>query len=62
MEHYAFVNPEELRRALEREGVLPTAYSLDPDRLSDDVYCLTTVAGGWSMWFAELGKKSDEVW
>jgi hypothetical protein len=61
MEHYACVNREELRRALEREGVRPTAYSLNPDRLSDDVYCLTIVAGGWSVWFAERGKKNAET-
>lgn len=61
MEQYAFVNRDELRRALEREGVRPTAYSVDPDRLSDDVYCLAITAGGWSVWFAERGERRDEV-
>jgi len=61
MEHYASVNREELRHALEQESVRPTAYSLDPDRLSDDVYCLAIAAGGWSVWFAERGKRNDEV-
>ena len=61
MEHCASVNREELRRALEREGVRPTAYSLDPDRLSDDLYCMAITNGGWSVWFAERGERRDEV-
>lgn len=52
---------EELRRALELEGVRATAYSFNPDRLSDDVHCLAITPGGWSVWFAERGKRNDEV-
>jgi hypothetical protein len=55
------VNRHELHGALEREGVRATAYSLNPDRLSDDVHCLAIVPGGWSVWFAERGKRVDQV-
>jgi len=61
MEHHASVIREELQRALEREGVRSTAYSLSPDRLSDDVYCLAITSGGWSVWFVERGERRDEV-
>ena len=61
MAHYASVDREELRRALEREGVRPTAYSLDPDRLSDDVHCLAVATTGWLVWFAERGRRNNEV-
>jgi hypothetical protein len=55
------VNRDELRNALEREGVQPTAYDLDPNRLSDETYCLAIVPGEWSVWFAERGNRNDEV-
>jgi hypothetical protein len=55
------VNRDDLRLALDREGVRPMAYDLDPSRLSDDVHCLTIVPGGWSVWYAERGKRVDEV-
>ena len=45
----------------EQEGVHPTAYSLDPDRLNDDVHYLAVTPGGWSVWFAERGERKDEV-
>ena len=61
MEQYASVNREQLQRALRREGVRPTAYSLNPNRLSDDVHCLSVTPGRWSVWFAERGKRNDEV-
>ena len=55
------MNREDLRRALDREGVRPMAFDLSPNRLSDDVYCLAIVPGGWSVWFAEHGERRDEV-
>jgi hypothetical protein len=55
------VNRDDLRRALDREGVRPTAYDLDPGRLSEDVYRLAIVPGGWLVWFAERGKRVHEV-
>jgi hypothetical protein len=55
------VNRDDLRHALEREGVRPTAYDLNPGRLSDDAYCLAIVPGGWSVWFAERGERREEV-
>ena len=55
------MNRDELRAALEREGVRPTSYDLEPNRLSEDAHCLAIVSGGWSVWFAERGKRNDEV-
>lgn len=61
MEQYAPVNRDELRIALEREGVQPTAYDLEPGRLSEERYCLAIVPGGWSVWFAERGRRNNEM-
>lgn len=55
------MNRQELRLALEREGVQPAAYDLNPGRLTDEAYCLAIAAGGWSVWFAERGERRDEV-
>jgi len=55
------VNRDDLRLAAERAGIRPSAYDLDPGRLSDDVHCLAIVAGGWAVWFAERGQRRDEV-
>ena len=54
------MNREQLREALEREGVRPTAYDIDPGRLSEDRHCLAIVPGGWAVWFAERGRRIDE--
>ncbi len=55
------VNRDDLRRALDREGVRPTAFDLNPSRLSDEVYCLAIVEGGWVVWFAERVERRDEA-
>jgi hypothetical protein len=34
---------------------------LDPNRFSDETYCLAIVPGGWPVWFAGRGNRNDEV-
>ena len=55
------MNRDQLRQALEQEGVRPTAYDLDPGRLSDETYCLAIAPGGWAVWYAERGQRRDEA-
>jgi hypothetical protein len=52
------VNRAELQAAFVREGVRPTAYSLDgsePERR----YVLALRHGGWAVYFCERGREID---
>lgn len=49
----------ELQAVAEREGILPSSYSLDGG-LADQTYVLSIEDGGWSVYFAERGRRIDE--
>lgn len=53
------MNRADLRAAAEREGVLPSSYSLEGG-VPDDTYVLSIEEGGWSVYFAERGRRIDE--
>lgn len=52
------MNRDELRAALDREGVRPSAYSLD-GREPENRYVLAIRDGGWAVYFCERGREID---
>lgn len=48
----------ELQAAAERLGILPASYSLEGG-LPDETYVLALEEGGWSVYFAERGRRID---
>jgi hypothetical protein len=53
------VTRAELQAAAEREGIKPNAFSLDGWH-ADETYVLCIEDGGWSVYFAERGRRIDE--
>jgi len=49
----------ELQKRLEREGVDPTAYSLDGGTNWYDAYCLDQAGQKWVVYFAERGEQQS---
>ena len=54
------MNREELRAAVHREGIEPSAYSLDGGAPSE-TYVLSLENGGWSVYYSEHGERVDEA-
>lgn len=51
---------DELRAAIAREGILSTSYSLEGG-FPDETYVLASEGGTWSVYFAERGRRIDEL-
>lgn len=54
------MNRSELAKAIHREGILETAYSLEGG-LPAERYVLALEDGGWSVYYSERGMRRDEV-
>lgn len=52
------LNRDQLRDALDWEGIRPSAYSLDGTE-PENRYVLTIRPGGWSVFFMERGREVD---
>lgn len=59
-DNVAGVNRTELVEAANREGIRPSAYSLDGG-LPAERYVLALGEGGWSVYYSERGERTGQV-